>query len=153
MDGHQARGNIQWPNHLTTYIPPFANWLLNVVKMQTTNGVEVDLDVLRFSRPQNRIAYIYKNMWVYINHYRVDENEGCMAHATYDSGVACIFSQGSWCSARDQNIIVANMHYVGVLKEIIVVSYGGLRLVVMKCLWIHVNNRGNAIMKQDEYGF
>jgi hypothetical protein len=103
--------------------------------------------------PQNRIAYIYKNMWVYINHYRVDENERCMAHATYDSGVACIFSQGSWCSARDQNIIVANMHYVGVLKEIIVVSYGGLRLVVMKCSWIHVNTYGNAIMKQDEYGF
>jgi hypothetical protein len=76
-----------------------------------------------------------------------------MAHATYDSGVAHIFNQGSWCYAQDQNIIMANMCYVGVLKEKIDVSHGGLRLVVMRCSWIPINTYGNAIMKQDEYGF
>jgi hypothetical protein len=48
---------------------------------------------------------------------------------------------------------VANMHYIGVLKEIIVVSYGGLQLVVMRCSWILVYTHGNAIVKQDECGF
>jgi hypothetical protein len=43
------------------------------------------------------------------------------------------------------------MHYVGVLKEIIDVSHGALRLVVMKCSWILVNTHGNATVKQDEY--
>ncbi len=70
--------------------PTFANWLLNVVKMETINCVEVDLDVLHFSHPPNHIAYTYKNMWAHKNHYWVDENEGCMAHATYDSGVALL---------------------------------------------------------------
>jgi hypothetical protein len=81
------------------YIPPFTKLLLNVVRMHTTNGVEVDLDVLCFSHLPNCITYTYKIMWAYKNHYQVDENEGHMAHATYDSGVACIFSQGSWCYA------------------------------------------------------
>jgi hypothetical protein len=61
-----------------------------------------------------------------------------MAHATYDNGVACIFNQGNSCFAQDQNIIVANMHYVRLLKEIIDVSCGGLCLVVMMCSWIPI---------------
>ncbi len=48
---------------------------------------------------------------------------------------------------------MANLHYVGVLKEIIVMSYGGLRLVLMKCSWIPMNIHGNAIVRQDGYGF
>jgi len=92
-------------------------------------------------------------MWAYGNHSQIDENEGHMAHATYDSGVACIFNQGSRCFAQDHNIIVANIHYVGVLKEIIVVSFGGSHLVVTRCSWILVKTHGNATMKQDEYGF
>jgi len=49
-----------------------------------------------------------------------------MVHATYDSGMACIFKQGSQCSIRDRNIVIKNLHYVDVLKKIIVMSYGGL---------------------------
>jgi hypothetical protein len=107
--------------YLATYIPPFANCLLNVVKMKTANGVEIDHDVLHFFGPPNHIAHIYKIMWAYGNHSQIDENERHLAHATFDSGVTCIFSQGSRCFAQDHNITVANMHYVGVLKEIIVV--------------------------------
>jgi hypothetical protein len=84
---------------------------------------------------------------------RTDENERHMAHATYDSGVACIFNQGSQCFTQDQNNIVANMHYVRVLKEIIGMSYGRLCCVVMRCSWILVNTCGNAIVKQNNYGF
>jgi len=60
---------MQWPNHLATYIPPFATWLLNVVGMQIVNGVEVDPHVLCFSHLTNCITYTYKNMWAYGNHY------------------------------------------------------------------------------------
>jgi hypothetical protein len=48
---------------------------------------------------------------------------------------------------------VVNLHYINVLKEIIVVSYGGLRLVLMKCSWIPINTHGNATKKQDENDF
>jgi len=104
----------------------FATWFLNIVRVPTSNGVDVDLDVIRFSRPLNPITYTYKNMWAYGNHYQVDEHEGRMMHATYDNGMAYIFKQGSRCSIQDRNIVVANLHYVGVLKEIIAVSERGL---------------------------
>ncbi len=115
--------------------------------------MDVDLDVMHFSHPPNSIAYTYKSMWAYGNHYWVDEHEGRMVHATYDSGVACIFKQGSQCSSQNMNIVVANLHYIKVLKEIIAVSYGRLQLVLMKSLWILVHTCGNATVKQDEYGF
>jgi hypothetical protein len=76
-----------------------------------------------------------------------------MVHATYDSEATSILKQSSWCFTQDRNIVVENLHYVSVLKKIIIVSYGGLQLVLMKCLWIPINTRGNAIVRQDEYGF
>jgi hypothetical protein len=44
--------------------------------MQIVNGVDVDLNVICFSHPPNPIAYMYKSMWAYGNHYWVDEHEG-----------------------------------------------------------------------------
>jgi hypothetical protein len=88
--------------------------------------VDVDPNVIYFSCPPNPIVYMYKNMWAYGNHHLINEREGCMVHATYDSGMACIFKQGNQCSIWDRNIVIKNLHYVDVLKEIIAVSYGRL---------------------------
>jgi hypothetical protein len=54
---------------LRTKYPPFATWLLNIVRVQTINGVDVDPNVIHFFGPANPIAYMYKNMWAYGNHY------------------------------------------------------------------------------------
>jgi hypothetical protein len=49
---------------------------------------------------------------------------------------------------------MANLHYVGMLKEIIVVFYIGQHVTLMKCSWILVHMQGNATtMQQDEHGF
>jgi hypothetical protein len=49
---------------------------------------------------------------------------------------------------------MANLHYVGVLKEIITVSYTNQHVTLMKCSWIHVHMQMNATtMQQDEHGF
>jgi hypothetical protein len=53
-------------------------------------------------------------MWAYGNHYKVDV-ETWPTHAKYDSGVACIFKQGSCSFVWDKKIVVANLHYVGVI--------------------------------------
>jgi hypothetical protein len=58
------------------------------------NGVAVDLDMVVYFFPQSTSAYTYNNMWAYGNHYRVDVDTR-PTHATYDSGVACIFKQGN----------------------------------------------------------
>lgn len=91
-------------------------------------------------------------MWAYGNHYRVDV-ETWPWHVVYDSGVACIFRQVSCSSTQDQNFVMGNLAYVGVLKEILVVDYVGLPMVMFKCSWIPSNTQGNTTIHQDEHGF
>jgi hypothetical protein len=93
------------------------------------NGVAIDLDMVVYSCPPSTLAYTYNNMWTYGNHYRVDVE----TWPTYDSGVACIFKQVSCSFVQDMNILMANLHYVGVLKEIIVMSYTNQHVTLMKC--------------------
>jgi hypothetical protein len=68
--GVSCKGN-GWPFNTRDYsmaisfdtkYPPFATWLLNIVKVQTIKGVDVDLNVINFSCPPNPITYMYKNM-------------------------------------------------------------------------------------------
>ncbi len=64
------------------------------------------------------------------------------------------FNQTSQSSMWDQNKIIANLNYVGVLKEILLVDYYGLCLVLFKCSWIPPNLHGNArTICQDEHRF
>jgi hypothetical protein len=65
-------------------------------------------------------------------------------HWTYDYGVACIFRQASCSSTRDENMVMVNLNYFGILKEILVVDYSCLLLVLFRCSWILANTRGNA---------
>jgi hypothetical protein len=65
-------------------------------------------------------------------------------HATYDTSIACIFKQCSHSSIQDMNIVMANLHYVGVLKEIIVVSYIHQRVTLTKCSWRLIHMQGNV---------
>jgi hypothetical protein len=75
-------------------------------------------------------------------------------HAMYDNGVTCIFRQGSRSSIWDKNIVMANLHYVGVLKEMIIVSYINQHVTLMKCSWIPIHTQWNAtIVWQYEHGF
>jgi hypothetical protein len=138
---------------LAQEIPTFARWLLDHVRIQMANGVVVNPDMVVYFRPPSTSAYTYNNMWAYGNHYKVDV-ETWPTHATYDSGVACIFMQGSCSYVQDKNIVMANLHYVGVLKEIIVVSYTSQCVTFVKCSWILIHTQRNAaIVQQDEHGF
>ncbi len=147
-----GRGAIVCPPHLAKEIPTFARWLLDHVRTQMANGVAVDLDMVVYFFPQSTSAYTYNNMWAYGNHYRVDVDTR-PTHATYDSGVACIFKQGNHTYVWDKNIVIANLHYVGMLKEKIVVSQTSQCVTLMKCSWIPIHTQKNATtMQQDEDG-
>jgi hypothetical protein len=39
---------------------------------------------------------------------------------------------------------MANLHYVGVLKEMIIVSYINQHVTLMKCSWIPIHTQWNA---------
>jgi len=133
-----------WPPHLAQEIPTFAMWLLDHVMKQMANGVVVDFDLVVYFCPPLTLTCTYNNTWAYGNHYMVDV-ETWPTHAAYDNGVTCIFKQVSRSFVRNKDIVMANLHYVGMLKEIIVVSYTSQRVTLMKCSWIHVHTLGNAI--------
>jgi hypothetical protein len=94
----------------------FASWLQDHGKGRLHNGLEMDANLVQLSHPPNHNAYIYNSMWAYGNHYQIDL-ETRPTHLTYDLGVACIFKQANRNSVRDQNMVVVNLQYVGVLKE------------------------------------
>jgi hypothetical protein len=84
-------------------------------------------------------------MWVYGNHYCVEDETGD-CHTTYDNGIACIFIQGIRSSAQDRNVVMATLRYVGVLKEIWVVFYATMKRILFQASWIPSNLRGVQIV-------
>jgi hypothetical protein len=87
-------------------------------------------------------------MWAYGNHYQVEGEIGD-CHMTYDSGITCIFIQGSCSFARDRNVINKNLNYVGVLKKILVVSYSTMEHILFHASWIPSNLCAVRIVLQD----
>jgi hypothetical protein len=75
-------------------------------------------------------------------------------HLTYDFGVACIFHQANQSSTRNQNIIITNLNYAGLLKGnpscgLFWASFGFVQMFMNP-----TNLRGNAkTICQDEHGF
>jgi hypothetical protein len=122
------------------------------VKDQLLASTIVHEDIIQLSRPPTWRAYTYERMWAYANHYHVDI-ESRLRYLTYGFGVACIFRQASCSSTWDQNFVMGNLNYVRVLKEILIVDYAGLPIVLFKCSWILANIRGNATIRHDEHGF
>ncbi len=121
------------------------------MKGQLAAKARADEDVVWLSRPPICKACTYESMWAYGNHYRVDPKIGPL-HMTFDFGVVCIFKQASRNSTKDQNMVMENLNYV-VFKEILVMDYLNLRLVLFKCSLIPTNTWGNATICQDEHGF
>jgi hypothetical protein len=139
--GHYGRIDIVFPLHLQQDVPSFSIWLQAHVKGQLDVGVLLDPNMVRLSQPPAH--NVYESMWVHENHYCVDM-ESRPTHLTYDFGVACIFRQASHSSTKDENMVMENFNYVGVVKEIFVVDYSRLLLVLFKCSWILANTWGNA---------
>jgi hypothetical protein len=80
-------------------------------------------------------------MWAYGAHYRSD-SEDSVFHVTYDSGIVNMESE-----------TVPNSINGGVLKDILMVSFGALTTVVMKVSWIKHSVSGRQTIKQDPGGF
>ena len=73
---------------------------------------------------------------------------------TFDSGVMAKFEQASRRRATDQNIVIAEMQYFGLLKEIINVDYRSFTMLIFDVQWFKVIMEGsNATVRRDVSGF
>jgi hypothetical protein len=98
-----------FPTHLAMDIPPFGEWLHECVHMALDYNEPFNEDIICLSQPPFRIVESYASMWAYGNHYRVEGEIG-NCHMTYESGITCIFIQGSCFSVMDHNVITTNLY-------------------------------------------
>lgn len=130
----------------------FSIWLReHVLQLQATHGY-VNPDLVCLSRPPHRFAMTFKRMVAYSAHYRVDANEGLAQYATQDSGIAQICAPTS-ALCRDQLGSCGVLERVGILKEIIVVSFYTMRVVLMRGSWVMPCIGGVPAVVQDRHGF
>ena len=107
--------------------------------MLRSEGFPVGPELLELHCPPSHVAFSFKAMWAYGCHFRCDP-ETRDSHVTFDSGIASVSSDSSTLD-------------VGILKDILLISYGKLNCVVMQGEWIKSTEQGRAAIRKDRYGF
>ena len=77
----------------------------------------------------------HNSMWAYGYHFRADDERG-RAHVSFDADVAASIMQTCHSSRANMNHVEAQLQYVGVINDIVIVDYGHLKFNVLKCSWI-----------------
>ena len=109
-------------------------------------------ELMALSVPPSRKVCAFSGMTSYGSHYRVDMEEGGPRHVTFDSGVAELETRrrgGGLASSTVQVQLVR----VGVLKSILVLSYGNLKIVLMVVSWVAKHTEDRPRLRRDSHGF
>jgi len=115
-------------------------------------GVEVG-DVLKdVSIPPKFECKKFRSIWALGFYFQVASYETRLE--TQDFGGAATFRRPWQASARDRNVLDADVEYIGQVKEIVELDYRGTCIVVLVCRWVKLNYWGpNAMVKKDKWGF
>ncbi|XP_071933830.1 uncharacterized protein [Coffea arabica] len=143
-------GHPQIPQHLKERLHSenFACWFAeNIDKLELPQNVSV-LRELRFLAKGPDVVGIQHDRFV-VNGFRFHTKEVEKKRKTQNSGVTVNATTSSFASIRDQNPVLSELVYFGVLKNMIELIYGGHRVVLFECDWISNGSR----MKQDADGF
>ncbi|MCO5609713.1 hypothetical protein L7F22_063945 [Adiantum nelumboides] len=127
-------------------------WLHQQLTKAEEEGVHVSLEEWEFSRGCSDKYKSYSAAWSRGRHFRVDHID--KKRVTFDSGVMAKFEQASRRRATDQNIMIAEMQYFGLLKEIINAYYRSFTILIFDVQWFKVIMEGpNATVRRDVSGF
>lgn len=117
-------------------------------------ALDIDEDLMSIAQPPSRLALRFSRMWAYGNHYRTDNEQFCRLHSTYDSAICTIFTETVEGGDGDSALAEATLQYVGILKDILVVSFGALKVTLMRASWIPQHNGDETPNRlRDQYGF
>ncbi|KAK9073871.1 hypothetical protein SSX86_006465 [Deinandra increscens subsp. villosa] len=127
----------------------FESWFEDhVEKLHTTGDERVTEDLRNLASGPAEFVRKYKGF--IINGFRFHTKHVEENRKTQNSGVMLQAMTNSFSSARDNNPIVGDVTYYGVLNDIIELQYGADKKVVLfRCDWISNGSR----MKEDENGF
>ena len=130
-----------YPPELAIAFPEFGPWLNTHVRGLKEAGFPVspELDSLHCHPSQH--AWAFNAMWAYGCHFSCN-NETHPSTVAYDCGIAAI-PPSATCTEID----------VGILRNILLVTYGGVTCVVMEGSWIKTRDQGRRVVRKDSYGF
>jgi hypothetical protein len=133
---------VQYPSDCIE-LPPFIEWFEASVRSHHFE-TECDRSLLTsYSVPPSLKTTIYRACKAYGNHWRTIPSLNSLIDCdssgfkTFDSGMACTFIEKrvNWAGI----IVDESVQYVGVLTQILVLNYGGLRkdIVLFKGRWVY----------------
>ncbi|XP_071906894.1 uncharacterized protein [Coffea arabica] len=127
----------------------FADWFSNHVKqIQVADGVDISKDLKLLARGPNNVGRTYKK--ILVNGFRFHTRQLESQRKTQNSGVLVNATTSSFSSTKDNNPILSDMAYYGILTNILELNYTEGRIVTLfECDWISKGKR----LKQDEDGF
>lgn len=132
---------IQYPPDLASPFPEFSTWLNAHVRDLKAADFPVSSELEALHCPPSQHAWSFAAMWAYGSHFSCNL-ETRPSTVSFDSGIAEI-PPSSTCTQID----------VGILRDIILVSYGTLTPVLMEGSWIKSRDQGRRVVRKDSYGF
>jgi hypothetical protein len=130
----------------------FAAWLRRRCAQLTALEQEERPELMALSLPPSKKVCAFSSMTSYGAHYRIDMEEGIVRHVSYDSGVAEVA-----CRTPSQSSLTTDawveLVRVGVLKNILVLDYGNVKVVLMVPSWVAKHTEEQPRLRRDPHGF
>ena len=137
---HRA-AQIQYPQELADPFPRFAVWLNAHVRSLKEAEFPISAELEAMHCPPSQYALAFNAMWAYGCHFSCNNETGPTSVA-FDSGIAAI-PPSALCTEID----------VGILRNILLVTYGAVTCVLMEGSWIKTRDQGRRVVRKDPYGF
>ncbi|XP_027169665.1 uncharacterized protein LOC113769413 [Coffea eugenioides] len=127
----------------------FADWFSDHVKqIQVADGVDISKDLKLLARGPNNVGRTYQK--ILVNGFRFHTRQLESQRKTQNSGVLVNATTSSFSSTKDNNPILSDLAYYGILTNILELNYTeGRTVTLFECDWISKGKR----LKQDEDGF
>lgn len=133
-------------------VAEFGSWLRRRCAMLTEEEQNLQPELMALSMPPSKKVCAFSGMKSFGSHYRVDVEEGGPRHVTFDSGVAELESRRRGQSSCS-NPVKVQLVRVGVLKNILVLTYGNLNIVLMVVSWVAKHTEERPRLRRDSHGF
>lgn len=121
--------------------------------MMTVAEQDERAEVMALSSPPLRRVCAFSGMTSYGSHYKVDMEEGGARHVTFDSRVAELETRRNRGGSPSTSVEV-HLVRVGILKNILVMSYGNMNIVLMVVSWWQIKHTDDRPrLRRDAHGF
>ena len=131
---------------------PFATWLHSRCESPCFANNNHGEELRALACGPSRRACSFRSMTSYGLHYRVQLDEDGAQHVTFDSGVGMLAARRHGEDPPD-NGATTELVRVGILKDIVVLNYGHMSIVLMVVSWVADHSEEHPRMRRDAHGF